>query len=338
LFYVHSWLRTVSVIILLALFIVLLFSSVTNDSSQHLINLLSERSFPFEMVLLEGAPGLSQPEREYMAGIRNNAAGLGLYLMTGVNISDARTYFLSFYAPPAAGLPWLGWAYHPNDPEMEGPILEPLTDPFYNEPAPATSDQDVLLGIYHTHNAEAYAGDGGVDRVKGGQSGEVVEVGKLLLEALKQEGINAVHSAVIHDEVYDKSYDHSYQTAVQMLEENPTIRILLDIHRDGIPTQVGKSTVSIDNKEVAKIMIVLGQMNPNWEKNNEIAQELIKLAEELYPGLFFAKIRYASEARYNQHLTNGALLLEIGSQLNTLEEAKGAVQPLAKVLKAYLEK
>lgn len=108
-FYLHSWLRTASVIILLALFIVLLFSSVTNDSSQHLINLLSERGFPFEMVLLEGAPGLSQPEREYMAGIRNNAAGLGLYLMTGVNISDARTYFLSFYAPPAAGLPgWVG--------------------------------------------------------------------------------------------------------------------------------------------------------------------------------------------------------------------------------------
>ncbi|HHV65121.1 MAG TPA: stage II sporulation protein P [Peptococcaceae bacterium] len=322
----------------MALFIVLLFSSVTNDGSQHLVNLLSEKSFPFEMVLLEGAPGLSQPEREYMTTIRKNVAGLGLYLMTGVNISDARTYFLSFYAPPAGGIPWLGWAYHPNDPEMEGPILEPLTDPFYNEPAPATSEEDILLGVYHTHNAESYAGDGGVDRVKGGQKGEVMEVGELLVEALKQEGINAVHSPTIHDEIYDKSYDNSYQTAVQMLEENPTIRLLLDIHRDGIPTQVGKSTVIIDNKEVAKIMIVIGQKNPHWEKNNQIAQDLIKLAEEKYPGLFSTKIRYASEARYNQHLTNGALLLEIGSQLNTLEEAKGAVGPLAKVLKAYLEK
>jgi hypothetical protein len=78
--------------------------------------------------------------------------------------------------------------------------------------------------------------------------------------------------------------------------------------------------------------------NPNWEKNNRIAGEIIEIAEQKYPGFFFTKITYASEARYNQSLTDGALLFEVGSQLNTYEEAMASVEPLARVLKEYLEK
>ncbi len=337
-FYQNTWVRTVGIIVFLAIFVFFLHFSITNDSSHHLIRLLSEKSFPFEMVLLEGVPGLSQPEREYINSVRYSVAGLGMYLLTGVNISDARTYFLSFYAPPKEGLPWIGWAYYPNDPEMEGPILEPLDNPFYNEPAPITSKHDVLVGIYHTHNAESYAGDGGEDRVSGGENGEIVEFGKILTQELLKKGILTTHSTEVNDKIYIESYDHSYQTAKKLLEENPTIRILLDIHRDGLPPQVGKSTVNINGTETAKVMIVLGQKNPNWEKNNKIADEIMSIAEEKYPGLFFTKIRYASEARYNQHLTNGALLFEIGSQLNTMEEAMAVTEPLAEVLKAYLEK
>ncbi|HYH04971.1 MAG TPA: stage II sporulation protein P, partial [Bacillota bacterium] len=229
-FYQNTWFKTTAVILLLALFILLLFSSLTADSSQYLIRLLAEKSFPFEMVFLEGAPGLSQPEREFMAKNRSGMAGLGMYLLTGVNISDARTYFLSFYAPPAGGLPWLGWTNYPNDPEMEGPILEPLENPFYNEPAPITSEHDVLVGIYHTHNAESYAGSGGDDRVTGGLNGEVVKVGEYLAGALHKKGISALHSKNVNDKIYIEAYNHSYQTAKTLLEENPTIRLLLDVH------------------------------------------------------------------------------------------------------------
>lgn len=337
-FYQHTWFKTTAVILLLALFILLLFSGLTSDSSKYLIKLLAEKSFPLEIVLLEGAPGLSQPEREFVAKNRSGITGLGMYLLTGVNISDARTYFLSFYAPPAGGLPWLGWTNYPNDPEMEGPILELLENPFFNEPAPITSEHDALVGIYHTHNAESYAGGGGDDRVTGGLSGEVVEVGKRLAGSLQKKGITTAHSQNVNDKIYIEAYNHSYQTAKAMLEDNPTIRLLLDVHRDGIPPEVGKTTVKIAEKEMAKIMIVVGQKNPNWEKNKAIAQEIIEIAEEKYPGLFFTQIRYASDARYNQHLTNGALLMEIGSQLNTAEEAQAAVEPLADVLKAYLER
>lgn len=84
-------------------------------------------------------------------------------------------------------------------------------------------------------------------------------------------------------------------------------------------------------------MIVIGQKNPHWKKNLEVAEGLISIAENKYPGLFDTRIRYASDARYNQHLADGALLLEIGSQLNTLEEANGAAEALADVLADWLK-
>ncbi len=338
LFYQNTWVRTIGIILFLVIFIFFLSYSVTNDSSHYLIRMLSERSFPFQIVLLEGVPGLSEPERAWVQDLRYKAAGVAMYLLTGVHITDARTYFLSYYAPPSEGLPWLGWAYYPNNPEMEGPILELLEDPFYNEPAPITSSDDILVGIYHTHNAESYAGGGKADRAAPGSNGDVVQIGSLLTEALQKKGINTVHSSEINDSVYIESYNHSYQVAKTMLEQNPTIRVLIDLHRDGLPPQVGKSITTINRVDTAKIMIVIGQKNPNWEKNTEMADTIIRIADQKFPGLFFNNIRYASEARYNQHLTGGAILLEVGSQLNTLAEAEAAVEPLAEVLKEYLAK
>ena len=337
-FYEKTWVKTATVFLFLTIYLFLLSLSVTNNSSHQLIKVLTEKSFPFEIVLLEGTPGLSKPERERIQGVRYNVAGLGMYLLTGVNITDARTYFLSYYAPPKQGLAWLGWAYYPHDPEMEGPILEMLDNPFYTEPAPVTSEDDVLVGIYHTHNAESYAGNGQREREAPGQSGEVVKVGKALVDELNKLGINAIHSDQVNDTIYSESYDRSFEVAQKMLEENPTIRILLDIHRDGLPPQVGKSIVRIGDKDTAKILIVLGQKNPTWEKNNFVANSLITIAEQKYPGFFYSRIRYASKARYNQHLTNGAILLEVGSQLNTVQEAMNTVGPLAEVLKEYLER
>jgi len=327
-----------AVILLIILFLFAIYLCIVNDSTGYLITILSDRSFPFPILLLDGAPGLSQPQREYIDNIRYKTVALGMYFLTGVNISDARTYFLSFYAPPKQDISWIGWTYYPDDPEMEGPILEPLDNPFYNEPAPITSEHDALVGIYHTHNAECYAGNGGRDRVPGGKNGDVVIVGQVLAETLNRLGVKAIQDQTVNDADYTESYNKSYQTAKKMLEENPTIRILIDLHRDGIPPEVGKSVVKIDGKNMAKIMIVIGQQNPHWEKNNKIAQEIIKIGQEKYPGLFFNRITYASDARYNQFLTDGALLLEIGSQLNTLEEAMNAAEPLAQVLKEYLQK
>lgn len=337
-FYENKWVRMLAVLLFMAIFLAFVIYSVSNDTSGYLVRVLSQKSFPFEIVLLEGMPGFSSPERVRLDNVRYQAVGLGMFLLTGVNISDARTYFLSYYAPPREGPAWLGWAYYPHDPEMEGPILEPLEEPFIDvEPVPAGSD-DVIVGIYHTHNGENYAGNEGLDRTAPGENGDVVKVGEALAQALNEKGVKTVHYDTVNDEIYAKSYENSYETAKNMLEEYPTIQVLLDVHRDGLPPGVGKSTIKIGTKEAGKILVVLGQKNPHWEKNRELAEKIIEAGNQKYPGLIFNKVRYASQARYNQHLSNGALLLEIGSQLNTVEEVMESVEPLAEVLKVCLEK
>lgn len=330
---------------LLTLLLLGLFGySLEKGSSRQLVRLLVQQSFPFEAVLLEGIPGFSAPERDRLEQIRGQGLSLGMFLLTGVNVSDARTYFFSYFMPPPDGPAWIGWAYNSRDPEFEGEIAEgpqieeiPLSDPNgSNVGNTAPISREVLVGIFHTHNGESYAGDGGAEREKG--NGEIVTVGEALKNALIKNRVQAVQSQEIHDaEDFMKAYSKSVNTASKLLKDYPSLKFLLDVHRDGLLPGTYKSTVQAGGKEVSRVMIVIGKKNPHWEKNAEIAQELIARGEKKYPGLFNPEITYAEDARYNQHLANGAMILEIGSQLNTFEEAKGAAELVAEVLADWLK-
>ena len=313
--------------------------ALDRGSSRQLVSLLMKQKFPLEIILLEGAAGLSQPERDRVEQTRTQGASLGMFMLTGVNMADARTFFLSYFSPPPQGPAWLGWAYHPDDPEQEGPILEPLDQ---NPKSPSLvspvhpDPKKVLVGIYHTHNSESYSGDGGNEH-ESGINGDVVKVGAALAKALENKQIGAVHSERIHDaQDFMKAYSESVNTGKALLEDYPTIKMLLDIHRDGVPPGISKSTVNIGGREVSKVLIVIGKKNPDWEKNEAMARELIEIATKKYPGLFVPAISYASDARYNQHLSEGALLLEFGSQQNTLKEAEGTADLVADVLADWL--
>lgn len=338
-----KWTRWLVIVLIGLLFISGIAYAVNQGSSRQFVRLLLEQSFPFELFLLEGAPGYSQPERERLGEIRTQGLSLGTFLLTGVNISDPRTFFLSYFAPPPQGPAWLGWAYQPGDPEFEGPILEPdeqpplVSEPDTSPVIPPAGNQKVLVGIYHTHNAESYAGDGGPERNQG-KNGDIVAVGDTLTKALTKYGIGAVHSTQIHDGTdFMKAYSESGKTGSKLLKTYPTIKILLDIHRDGLPPGVSKSTVNIQEKQASQVLIVIGKKHPNWQANEKLAKELIAIGEQKYPGLFEPNISYAADARYNQHLSSGALLLEFGSQLNTAAEAKAAAEAVAVVLTEWLK-
>lgn len=344
------WARGLIFSLLALLFLGLFGYALERGSSRQLVRLLVQQKFPFEAVVMEGIPGYSAPERPHLDQIRSQGVSLGMFLLTGVNLSDARTYFLSYFTPPPQGPAWIGWAYNPNDPEFEGfnsgLSLEPLPKDLGNSPAEQNQTPDnqaipgnnkVLIGIYHTHNAESYAGNGGPER-RDGENGDVVTVGETLKKALDKDGVPTLHALQIHDaEDFMKAYSKSVVTATQLLKDNPSMKLLIDLHRDGLPPNVNKSTTTINGKEAGRVLVVIGQKNPHWKENEKIAQELINLGEKKYPGLFVPKMSYASDARYNQHLANGALLLEIGSQLNTLEEAKGASEALADVLAEWVK-
>ena len=346
---VREWARGLLLGLASSLIFAGLIYAIYSGSSRQLVGFLTQQSFPFESILMEGAPGYSQPERARLDLTRNQEAAVSMFLLTGVNIADPRTFFLGYFSPPPQGPVWLGWAYNPKDPEFEGPILEPIESdtpkpggteaviPPVPTPAPSPGTKEILVGIYNTHNSECYAGDGGPER-RTGENGDVVTVGETLKKDLIQDGIGSVHSLQIHDAVdFMKAYSKSVKTATQMLADYPNMKILLDIHRDGFPSGVPKRTVVVKGQQVTQVLVIIGKMNPHWQINEALAKQLMALAEKKYPGLFSAKISYADDARYNQHLSNGGLLLEFGSQNNTLAEANGAADAVAEILADYLK-
>ena len=343
---VKEWARGFLLGLVSVLIILGLAYALKSGGSRQLIGFLAQQSFPFEAIVMEGIPGYSQPERARLDLSRNQGVAVSMFLLTGVNIVDPRTFFLGYFSPPPQGPVWLGWAYNPNDPEFEGPILEPIEsdtpkpggDTDALPPAvPVPGAKGIIVGIYNTHNSESYAGDGGPEH-QFGENGDVVTVGETLKKVLQKNGVGAVHSLEIHDAVeFMKAYSHSIKTATQMTKDYPNMKVLIDVHRDGFPAGVQKRTVTVKGQTVSQVLIVIGQKNPQWQKNEALAKELMAIGEKKYPGLFSAKISYATDARYNQHLSGGGLLLEFGSQVNTLGEANGAAEAVAEILVDYLK-
>jgi stage II sporulation protein P len=147
-----------------------------------------------------------------------------------------------------------------------------------------------------------------------------------------------LHNGTIHDYPnYKSSYANSLSTVKKYLKSYPSLRILLDIHRDGLGAGNPKLRVNtkINGKNAAQIMFVVGTNgtgleHPNWRENLKLALKLQEKLNSKYPGL--AKPIYISKNRYNQHETNGALIIEIGGDGNLLSECLESTKYLAEVI------
>ncbi|QGP92485.1 Stage II sporulation protein P (SpoIIP) [Neomoorella glycerini] len=209
-------------------------------------------------------------------------------------------------------------------------------------PAPAereiASADNPLVAIYNTHNAESYQPSEGQAKFPG-KNGGVSQVAAVLAETLSKDyGIPVVRSTTIHDYPdFTRSYANSEKTLKRMLAENPSVLVALDIHRNaGLPAP---PVVEIAHQKVAQVLIIVGSNarleHPNWRQNEAFAHQLAKKMDELYPGLCLG-VR-VQEGRYNQHLLPRALLLEVGSDNNTLEEAERSARLIARVLAGVIE-
>lgn len=167
--------------------------------------------------------------------------------------------------------------------------------------------------IYHTHTDEAYLPTEGTNskKVRGG----IVDVGEAMAKALEEQGIPVVHSKTSHVPHDAMAYDRSRRTAAQFLKQQP--QVILDIHRDAVPRE--EYTTQINNKSTAKIQIVVGRENPNFQANNEFAKQIKAAVDKKYPGL--VKGIFYGKGKYNQDLGPSAMLLECGSNTNSKEEA-----------------
>lgn len=205
--------------------------------------------------------------------------------------------------------------------------------------------------IVHTHTTESYLiNDNGYYftdypfRTEDSQR-NMVAVGEKIVNSLKKNGIGAVHATEIHDRTYTGSYSRSEETIYKYLEEYPDIKVILDIHRDavGYDDERGKykPTFTYNSKKAAQIMIMSGY-DPNnnyglghWEENLTFALKLQQKAESLYPGM--TRPLYFGDFAYNMFINNGSLLIEVGTETNTLSEAEYTGELLGNVIAQVLK-
>ena len=193
--------------------------------------------------------------------------------------------------------------------------------------------------IYHTHTTEAYQG---VTRTQD-ENQNMVAVGNRIAEELEAAGYGVIHDTTCHDyPSYNGSYNRSYETIAKNLEKYPSMQVTLDIHRDALGGDTKlKPTAVVDGKKAAQIMIISGCDDdgtlgfPNWEYNLRFAMRIQKELTDTYPSL--ARPLNFCARKYNEHMTKGSLLIEIGTDMNTLEEAKYSGTLLGKALADVLD-
>ena len=186
--------------------------------------------------------------------------------------------------------------------------------------------------IIHTHATESYANGESWTTSKSDRNNDteknVVKVGEKMAEIFRENGIETLHIKTLHDYPnYNGSYQNSLKSAEDALKKYPSIKMIIDVHRDAIIYSDGskaKVLCEIGGKKAAQLMFVIGTdasglNHPAWRKNLSVAVKLQSSLEETYPGLMRG-INLRKE-RFNGHLTAGSMILEVGTSANTLDEA-----------------
>jgi len=164
----------------------------------------------------------------------------------------------------------------------------------------------------------------------------VARVGSELKTYLEKKGFNVTHCTTYHDyPAYSGSYSRSLETVQNLLVGEDT-QIVIDLHRDAVGSSSSYApNVKIDGRLAAQLMFVIGTdggglEHTNWKQNLKIAVKIQEKAEEMYPGLFRPII--IRNSRYNQHVTTGASIIEVGATGNTMDQCILSMQCLANIL------
>ncbi len=213
----------------------------------------------------------------------------------------------------------------------------------------AASKSPMVL-IVHTHATESFCEDGATycdtteeyARSKDA-SQNMIAVGKTLAEELEKRGISTLHCTVMHDEVqYKDSYRRSEESIRQYLEKYPTIRLVIDLHRDAVVQSDGDVVRPVtlhDGKAAAQLMCVVGsdwsgEACPNWESNLALSLKLRETLNAKCEDL--CRPTYLKSSTYNQELAPYSLLIEAGAGGNSLEEVQRSMVLLAEALRELL--
>ena len=222
------------------------------------------------------------------------------------------------------------------DVDIQALLTQPLSWDLMDQEGPT-----VL--ILHTHASESYLPTGEYEESSSyrtlDEGYNVISVGDRLAEILEDGGIWVLHDRTLHDyPSYNGSYENSRKTLQAYMAEYPTIRLVLDIHRDAMEDTSGNQigyTVSTERGTSAKLMLVVGTdtgglHHPNWEENLAVALKLHALLERENSGI--CRPVSLRTSRFNQDLCAGAVLAEVGAAGNSRQEALIAAEYLAETI------
>ncbi len=204
--------------------------------------------------------------------------------------------------------------------------------------------------IVHTHGTESYTAEAGWEYAgsENQRTNEaaysVVRVGRALAEALRAQGLTVYHDETMHDEFdFAGAYNQSRAAMQTFLQEHPEISLVIDLHRDAALYPDGSAfapTVTVEGQEFARLMFVVGTdegglTHPGWRKNLGCAVQLQALIERAVPGLC-RDVDLRTE-RFNQDLSSGALLIEMGAAGNTMTQVLRSAEVLAEAVAELVE-
>lgn len=209
----------------------------------------------------------------------------------------------------------------------------------------STTAEGPKVLIFHTHSQESFA-----DSIPGDASTSIVGIGAYLAEQLNAKGIETMHHAGVYDLIdgeldRSRAYELSENGVKEILNQYPSIEVVIDLHRDGVREDLHLVT-EVDGKQTARIMFFNGLSrtktngdiaylyNPYIQDNLAFSFQMQLASETMYPGL--ARKIYLKGYRYSLHMMPKSLLVEAGAQTNTVAEMKNAMDLLANILEEVL--
>mgnify|MGYP000969853173 FL=1 len=232
--------------------------------------------------------------------------------------------------------------------DSEGNIsYENLPKPLNIKPLKIDKEIPYIL-IYHTHGTESYSEiQKGVHHTTD-RAYNITTIGENVAGILEDKGHKVEHITTYHDiPSYNKSYTRSLNTATEALQKNNNLKLLIDMHREGIELKdssvknnldkyIDKFTTEINGKTVATFFFVIGPDTPNKEEVLNFAKYFKTISDIIYPGLCNG-IHIKPRGKFNQFLSDHYMLVEMGSNLNTMEEVTETSKLFAELLDIVLQ-
>ena len=232
--------------------------------------------------------------------------------------------------------------------DSEGNVsLENIPKPLNVKPLKIDKEKPYIL-LYHTHGTESYMPIKDNKYHTTDRRYNVTTIGERMAKVLEGKGHKIEHVTEYHDiPYYNKSYTRSLSNKTKKLKNNSNYKILLDIHRDGFDVDVSsndknakkilaKSKTKVNGKDVATFCFVVGPDNPNKEAILSFAKYVKAVTDALYPDLCTG-ILIKPVGKYNQFLSDYSALIEVGSNLNTMDEAMETARLLGEILSIVIE-